>query len=113
MPPIEVEHRKDELLQNSARKQLPEHLKDTFVGQHTKPTHIALLAFLDEEIIGKPFETEAELQTALGTWPEYALEKHDLALHKDFSAIDISKEGHIFCGESLGGEFVIGNINQI
>lgn len=112
MPPVEVDHRPDQLLQNSVEEGCPEGLEDTFIGRVTQPTHEALLGFLDEKIIGQSFDTPEDLRAVLDQWPDYAQEEHDLTVGSDFGSIDISQEGYIYCGTSPGGNFVIGLIDQ-
>ena len=112
MTPVEIEHRPDQLLQGSVAEGCPPGLEDTFIGRVTQPTHEALLSFLDQKVVGRTFETPEDLREALDQWPDYAQEEHDLAVGSDFGSIDISSEGFIFCGESPGGPFVIGLIEQ-
>lgn len=110
---IVIEHRPDQLLQLHQEEGLPPGTEGTFIERVTFPTRAALLAFLDETVVGKEFETEAALKKALATWPEYATDQANLDLHKDFGTIAFdANEGFIYCGESPGGPFVIGLVQQ-
>lgn len=104
---IIVSHRPDKLLQKSMTRVLEPELKDTFIERVTIPTHKALLAFLDDRVIGE-HKGIAELETKLVTWPDFAHDVQKLNLHHDFSEIEIDQmEKFLFCGEGMGGPFVI------
>ncbi len=106
---ITVEHRRDNLLQHSVEKGIEPGLEDTYIGQVTVPTHGMLLAFLDERIVGQQFENMQALSQALHTWSQFA-ESHGLPLHRDWEEIEIVEGNSIACGESPGGDFIIGHI---
>lgn len=108
---IEVKHRPDSLLQNSVKEGIPPGTENTYVGKVTQPHHEMALKFLDERIIGKEFENEADLQEVLKTWPQFAKE-NGLEVDHEWDSIDLYGERIGFEG-SIGGPFVIGIIEQL
>ena len=86
---IIIKHREDKLLQKNVERGCPSHLKETYVGRVSIPTHNVLLMFLEKELIGK-HESEEELEKILNTWPEFA-EKKGLNLDKDWRGIHITE----------------------
>jgi hypothetical protein len=111
---IEVAHRQDSLLQKNVERGCPQGLEHTFIGVVTVPTHAALLAFLDERVVGQQFADLVALNGVLSQWPDFAEEKGlNLELFHDFDTITVNREeGYIYCGTSPGGDFVIGHIQE-
>lgn len=102
-----VQHRSDQLLQTHAKR------KRADQGKAHK-THKALLTFLDQKIIGKPFNSIDNLTQILGEWgEEYAKREHDLDLANHFKTLKLDPRGYIYCGVSMGGPFVVGLINPL
>ena len=108
-----IEHRKDRLLQKTNELKTKGSLLDTYIGKITHPNHKLLLRFLDENIINKKFASEEELKNVLDQWPIFAV-RNNTILDDKWGEISINflKE-YIYCGGSLGGDFVIGIINML
>lgn len=105
-----VEHvRQDDFLE-SYTEELDPNLKGTYIEQVTLPYHRFLLQFLDLEVVNRPFNTSQELQVALDRWPEFLEEQGVERPHHDWDRIDIVGSDRIACGESPGGDFIIGRI---
>lgn len=98
-----VEHRSDGLLERAVKEECPDDLKGTFIDQITWPVHRAAHQFLEEQVVGKTFVDEAELQSVLDTWPQF-VEGRVNHLSKDFAYLWI-RDGRVvsFPDRSPGG----------
>ena len=79
----------------------------------TRPTYKILSLFLDQYVIGKKFENEAELQETLDKWPAFAKE-NNFELNSEWSKISPDfLNGYISCGEDLDNGLIIGFIHAM
>jgi len=110
MSEIVVRHRDDGLLQRSVARTVPEDMKGTFVGRVTIPTHVALLAFLENKekpVIGKHDNFE-NLMAILEQWPEFANQNGIARLDNAFKQIEIVRNMNALATPGgMGGPFVI------
>jgi hypothetical protein len=110
---IRVEHRPDQLLQNSFDGALPFRLRETYIGKVTQPHHKMALKFLDERVVDQNFEDQQALQAVLDTWPIFASE-NGLEVHRDWDRINLHEdESYIAFRGGMGGPFVIGLIETL
>lgn len=108
---IVVNHRPDNLLQESVNRGLPEDLKETFIGKVTHPVHMALLQFLNAGVVGT-HNNEEELNEILGSWPDYAAARGiDIrGAARGFERLWITKHNTIAAASGMGGDFEIASI---
>lgn len=75
---LKFKHRGDGLLQENVAKVNDDLAPDSYIAKYTVPIHKALLAFLDEHIIGKEFESNEQLTEVLATWEQYLRDNTDI-----------------------------------
>jgi len=109
--PVTVEHRPDRLLEMAVRGECPARLKGTFIDQVTWPVHRAAHQFLEEQLVGKTFADDSELQAVLDTWPQFAEGKVP-RLSKDFATLRVKGEVITFPECGLGGGLQIALIKE-